>query len=93
MRRFTFAAAVVLALVFVAAAPSQSQASWLSEFQHQRFDPGYYDNYAPPVVYDYGGHYDAPPAYGDYAPTYVSPPVYCCSTPYSVTGPSYYWWP
>jgi hypothetical protein len=85
-----FAAAAVLALGLVAAVPSPSRASWLSEFLHQRYDPGYYDYYAPPV-YDGGTYYYAPPAYGYYAPTYVSPPVYY-SEPYYVTGPSYYWW-
>ena len=91
MRRFLFAAAAVLALGFVAAFPAQSQASWLSEALHRRFDPGYYDYYAAPV-YDYGSYY-APPVYEyEYvAPTYVAPPVYY-SSPYYVTGPSFYWW-
>ena len=49
MRRFIFTAAAVLVLGLVFAVPSQSQASWLSEFLHQRFDPGYYGYYSPPV--------------------------------------------
>jgi hypothetical protein len=88
MRRFMFAAAAGLALAFVAAAPARSQASWLSEALHRRFDPGYY---APPV-YSYGGAYYAQPAYDYYAPTYVAPPAVYYSQPYYYgPGTSFYW--
>jgi hypothetical protein len=45
------------------------QASWLSEFLHQRFDPGYY-SYHPPPMYDSGSYYYAPPT------VYYSTPYY-----------------
>src|SRR5437588_4473006 len=73
------------ALGVTAATPASSQASWLSEAMHRRYDPGYYGaySYAPAYpynapVYDYSysaPNYDgyAAPYYDTYAAPYYAP--------------------
>src|SRR5437588_1907654 len=59
------------ALGVTAATPASSQASWLSEALHRRYDPAYYgpSYYAPAYPYDGPVYYDSYPApyYDGYA--------------------------
>lgn len=69
MRKFLFAAATAAALSLPAVAPTEAEASWLSEVLHRYYDP-----------YPYGGYYGRPyygPAYDYYPDPYYSPaPAY-----------------
>jgi hypothetical protein len=78
------------ALGLLGATPARSEASWLSEALHARYDPYYYDYYSPSFVY---------PDYNYYTPGYVYPnsdnyayPQYGnYSWPYYSPSRSFYW--
>jgi hypothetical protein len=52
------------AMGFPGATPSRTEANWLSQALHGRYDPYYYSYYSPWYVY---------PDYGYYTPGYVYP--------------------
>jgi hypothetical protein len=76
------------ALGITAATPASSQASWLSEALHRRYDPDYYGAYYYAPAYPYDGpayDYSYPaPYYDGYAAPYYAP-----YGAYYYGGPSY----
>jgi hypothetical protein len=93
MRKLLFSAVAIAALAFVAASPSPSQASWLSQALHAYYDPVYsgsyydyppYGSYAPAYSSYYAPYYGYAPSYGYYGSYYYAPPRT------SWYGPRYY---
>ena len=84
------------ALGITAATPASSQASWLSEAMHRRYDPGYYGAYYYAPAYPYSGPvYDysySAPYYDGYAAPYYDTYATPYYAPYGASyygGPSY----
>jgi len=97
MRKILFATVAIAAFVFVTATPQQAKASWLSEYLHQRLDPGYgrsasvpgYDHYAP--GYDYTPRYYTVPSYSyNFVPSYLPNLPSYYGPAYSYYRPGFY---
>ena len=83
MRKLIFPLVAAGALALLALTPTKTQASWLGEWLHSRYDPGYYSYYYLPEVY-------YPPTY--YDPHYYTPPSYYAAPYYGRVWGHYDGW-